>query len=147
MSPIKSYIPLIAIAAAAGIGAYLLQAPDTASAQQSTPDPAIITYTLPDNVQWNRAENMDRATLPSDPGVTVELVRWHAGNMSRPHMHDTTRYIRVLEGTWWMGWGPEYDPDSTFPAPAGTQVVHHANQLHYDGAKQGDALLLIISVD
>ena len=149
MSPIQRYIPVLLIAATAAVGFYVFQPSQAAEAQQAKPDPKIITYTLPQDVKWVKGEANDRATLPSDPGATVELIRWHEGNMSRPHTHDTTRYIQVLEGTWWMGWGPNYDPDSTFPVKAGTSVVHHAGQLHYDGAKkgEGDALLLIISVD
>src|SRR5690606_36697865 len=103
----------------------------TARAQPGKPDPKVLSYTLPDDIPWQVGENNDRATLPSGEGITVEMIRWHAGNMSRPHMHDTTRYITVLEGTWWLGWGPDYDPDSTFPVTKGSYVVHHANQLHY----------------
>ena len=147
MSSMQRYIPALLIAATAAVGFYVFQPAETAEAQQAKPDPKIITYTLPQDVKWEKGKERDHATLPSDPGATVELIRWHPGNMSRPHMHDTTRYIQVLEGTWWMGWGPEFDPDSTFPAPAGTSVVHHAGQLHYDGAKDEDALLLIISVE
>ena len=81
---------------------------------------------------------------PSKPGVYIELVRWHAGHMSRPHMHSTERYIRVLSGTWWAGQGPKYDPASTYPVPAGSYVVHYADQIHYDGAKDGDCMLYIV---
>ena len=111
------------------------------------PDPKAITYTLPENIPWKKAANNDSVMIqgdPSKPGVYIELIRWHAGNMSRPHFHSTDRYIYVIEGTWWMGWGPKYDPASTFPVKAGTFVVHHANQLHYDGAKDADCMLEIV---
>jgi hypothetical protein len=111
------------------------------------PDPKIITYTLPENIQWKKSANNDSVMVqgdPSKPGVYIELIRWHAGHTSRPHFHNTDRFITVLEGTWWMGWGPKYDPASMFPAPKGTYVVHHGNQIHYDGAKDADCLLEIV---
>src|SRR5689334_22211295 len=70
------------------------------------PDPKIMSVTLPDKIEWKISEAADSAMLqgdPSKPGVYIELIRWHAGHMSRPHMHNTERYIRVLSGTWWAG--------------------------------------------
>jgi hypothetical protein len=113
------------------------------------PDPKIISYTLPDNIVWKKSANTDTATLqgdPSKPGVYIQLVRWHPGNMSRPHSHSTERYISVLSGTWWVGWGPKYDPASTFAMPAGSYVVDHANEIHYDGAKDVECLLYIVGM-
>ena len=50
----------------------------------------------------------------------------------------------MLSGTWWVGSGPDFDPaNRSVPMPAGTFVVHYANQVHWDGAKDTDAVLLI----
>jgi hypothetical protein len=111
------------------------------------PDPKILSYILPEKVEWRKSEAADTATLqgdPSKPGVYIQLVRWHPGHMSRPHIHNTDRYIRVLSGTWYMGQGTKYDPPSTFPVKEGTYVVHHADQPHYDGAKDVECLLYIV---
>jgi hypothetical protein len=80
---------------------------------------------------------------PNKPGPYAYFNKWKAGNMSRPHYHPNDRYIVVLAGTWWVGSGKKFDPDSTVPLTAGTVVVHAGKQIHYDGAKQGDAILLI----
>jgi len=115
--------------------------------QAAEPDPKIISYILPDKIPWRIGKNSDTATLegdPSKPGVYIQMIRWHAGNTSRPHTHTTDRYIRVISGTWWMGWGPKYDPPGMFPVKEGTYVVHHANQIHYDGAKDEDCVLYIV---
>jgi hypothetical protein len=61
-------------------------------------------------------------------------------------MHPNARYITVISGTWWLGSGPKFDPDSTYPAKAGTFVVHHPNQLHYDGAKDEDCVIQIVGM-
>ena len=49
----------------------------------------------------------------------------------------------MLSGTWWVGSGGEFDPERTVPMPAGSFVTHFAKQAHYDGAKDGEAVLLI----
>jgi len=43
-----------------------------------------------------------------------------------------------------VGTGSKYDPDSTKPIPAGSFVTHVGKQIHYDGSKQVDAVLLIM---
>jgi len=68
---------------------------------------------------------------PAKPGeVYVVRNRFSPGTFSAPHFHPETRYIAVLKGTWWVGSGPKFDKDATTPVPAGSFVVHHANQIH-----------------
>jgi hypothetical protein len=64
--------------------------------------------------------------------------------MSRPHYHPNDRFVTVLSGTWWVGTGPHYDPESTVPLPAGSFATHFAKGIHYDGAKDGDVVLEIV---
>ena len=71
------------------------------------------------------------------------MVKWLPGGMSRPHFHPNDRFITVLKGTWWVGTGTKFDPNSTVPMPAGTFVTHFGKQVHYDGAKDEEAVLLI----
>ncbi len=113
------------------------------------PDPKIMSVTVPDKIDWKKSASADTAILagdPSKPGLYVELVRWHAGNMSRPHMHPSARYITVISGTWWVGSGDKYDPASTYPVTPGSFVVHYPNQLHYDGAKDADCVIEIVGI-
>jgi hypothetical protein len=113
------------------------------------PDPSIVTYTAPDKIVWRKGKGADTATIegdPSKPGIYIQLVKWHPGNMSRPHYHSTARYITVLSGTWWIGTGPKYDPDSTFPAPTGSYVVDLPGKIHYDGAKDKECVLEIVGM-
>ncbi|MEO8098492.1 MAG: cupin domain-containing protein [Acidobacteriota bacterium] len=120
-----------------------------AGSPAAEPDPKILTYTLPDKIDWKKTASSDTAILqgdPAKPGIYIELVRWKAGNTSRPHTHPTDRYITVISGTWWLGTGTEYDPASMFAVKAGTYVVHHANQPHYDGAKDEDCVIMIVGM-
>ena len=84
---------------------------------------------------------------PATPGqVYVVRNRFSPNTFSPPHFHPETRYITVIKGTWWVGSGPKFDKDATTPVPAGSFVVHHANQIHWDGAKDEEAVVQIMGV-
>lgn len=111
-------------------------------------NPAALVYTPPDKIKWVVGANgADTAVLlgdPDKPGLYIVLTKWHAHHMSHPHFHPHDRYITVLSGTWWVGTGTKYDPDSTVPMPAGSFVKHFAKQVHYDGAKDEDTVLEMV---
>ena len=114
-------------------------------------NPAAIKVTMPDKIPWVENEKAGSAQAvvlgdPSKPGLYITLTKWHAGHMSRPHFHPNDRYITVLSGTWWVGTGARYDPASTVPLPAGSFIVHTGKEIHYDGAKEGDAVLQILGM-
>jgi hypothetical protein len=83
---------------------------------------------------------------PSKPGFYVVFTKWLKGNhVSRPHFHPNDRYITVLQGTWWAGSGPKFDPDKgTTPMPAGSFVTLFGKQVNWDDSKDEDAVLLIM---
>jgi hypothetical protein len=119
------------------------------SAKAPDVNPAALTYKLPDQIKWGpeTSGGIQQIVLAGDPskaGLYVVLAKWTAHHMSRPHFHPNNRYITVISGTWWVGTGTKYDPDSTVPMPAGSFVTHFGNQVHYDGAKDGDAVLEIV---
>jgi len=111
-------------------------------------DPKVLSYKLPDQIQWTDDPMGIRSAVlygdPSKPGVYVILVKWLPGHMSRPHFHPNDRMITVISGTWWIGTGPKFDPESTVPMPAGSFVTHFAKQIHYDGAKDTEAVIEIV---
>ena len=121
----------------------------TAAVFAAEPDPKILTYTLPKDIKWTGTGGNRQAVLfgdPTKPGMYGILVKWLPGNMSRPHTHANARYVTVLKGTWWLGWGDKYDPASTFGVKEGTFVTHLPNQLHYDGAKDEECVLYIVGM-
>jgi hypothetical protein len=112
-------------------------------------DPAIIKFQLPEQIPWGpvSAGGNQQALLVGDPtkeGFYAVMNRWLPGNMSRPHFHQHDRFITVLKGTWWMGSGPRFNPDSTVPVTAGSFVTHYGRGIHYDGAKAEPCELLIV---
>ncbi|MCP1839350.1 hypothetical protein ACVIHI_007736 [Bradyrhizobium sp. USDA 4524] len=114
-------------------------------------NPAAVTYKLPDQIPWSPvdargAQNAVVVGDPSKPGFYMVYTKWTKGShFSRPHFHPNDRYIVVLKGTWWVGSGPKFDPDhDTVAMPAGSFVTHFGKQVHWDGAKDEDAVLLIM---
>ena len=110
-------------------------------ASAAEPDPAVLSYKLPADLKWTDSTEypgLKSAVLygdPTKPGPYAVRNRFSAGTFSRPHSHSGDRFILVLSGTWWVGTGSKFDPDSTKPMPVGSTVVHNAGKVHYDGAK------------
>jgi hypothetical protein len=110
-------------------------------------DPKAINIQMPKEIKWVRGNGAETAVLvgdPSKPGLYVVLQKWLPHNNSHPHFHPNDRFITVISGTWWVGTGPKFDPDKTVPLPAGTFVTHFGKQIHYDGAKDSEAVLEIV---
>jgi hypothetical protein len=111
-------------------------------------NPAAIAYKLPNQIKWADDESGAKMAVlagePAKPGLYVILVKWSPHHMSRPHWHPNDRFITVISGTWWVGTGPKFDPASTVPLPAGSFVTHFGKQIHYDGAKDEEAVLEIV---
>jgi quercetin dioxygenase-like cupin family protein len=90
------------------------------------------------------------AVISGDPKLPGQMYvvrnRFSPGTFSPPHFHPETRYITVLKGTWWVGSGPVQDKSKTTPVPAGSFVVHHPNQIHWDGAKDEEVIVQIMGI-
>jgi hypothetical protein len=132
------------------LSAVLVLAAGIATLHAGELNPKAVAFKLPDQIEWKSPSpnaGVQQAVLvgdPSKPGLYVVMTKWLPGNMSRPHFHPNDRFITVLKGTWWVGTGTKYDPDSTVPMPAGTFVTHFGKEVHYDGAKGEEAVLLIV---
>lgn len=113
-------------------------------------DPKAISITLPEKIEWvAKPSGSETAVLvgdPSKPGLYVVLNKWKAHHNSKPHSHPNDRFITVISGTWWVGTGSDYNPDNLQPVPAGSFVTHYGNEIHYDGAKEGDVILQIVGI-
>lgn len=111
-------------------------------------NPAALIYKLPNQLEWKEAlPGAKQAVLqgdPSKPGLYIVLIKWSPHSMSRPHFHPHDRFITVVSGTWWVGTGSKFEPESTVPMPAGSFVTHFGNQVHYDGAKDEECVIEIV---
>ena len=111
-------------------------------------DRAAVDFIVPSEIKWvrNAAGTNESAVLfgdPSKPGPYVVRLKWLPGNMSRPHFHPNDRFFVVISGTWWMGTGEKFDPDTTVPVPAGSYVIHYGGKVHYDGAKGEETIIQV----
>ena len=66
-----------------------------------------------------------------------------ARNFSKPHYHPNDRFITVVQGTWYVGTGNKWDKDATVGVKAGGAVTHYGKQVHYDGARDEEVVLII----
>ena len=111
-------------------------------------DRSIADFRTPAEIRWvrNPAGTNEQAILfgdPSKPGPYVVRLKWLPGNMSRPHFHPNDRFFVVISGTWWVGTGDKFDPESTVPVPAGSYVIHYGNKVHFDGAKGEECVIQV----
>jgi hypothetical protein len=113
-------------------------------------DPAAAVYTSPDQYKWrdpSGAAGVNQVVLHGDPNATglyVTLNRFKPGNFSKPHFHPNDRFITVLKGTWWVATGNKVDKDAMEPMHAGSFVTHFGKQVHWDGAKDEEAWILVV---
>ncbi len=86
---------------------------------------------------------------PREEGLYVIQITWAPGTGSRPHFHNTARYINVLKGHWYVHTGPEasvYAPDKTTRVGPGTFIYEPPNGIHYDMAKDEEVVVQIFGM-
>jgi len=139
---------ILALACAA-VAAMTVSA-DRVGAQADPAGVAVQVFKTTD-MKWvrNAAGTQERAVLYGDPSKAepyVARIKWLPGNMSRPHFHPNDRHFVVISGTWWLGSGEKYDPNSTVAAGPGTYVFHKGKGIHYDGAKTEEVVIQVWGV-
>jgi hypothetical protein len=143
-------VSMVAMAAVIVIAVAVLHGSAKVPSVPADLNPAALSFKLPNQIQWTDSPTgASTAVLygdPTKPGLYIILNKWTAHHTSRPHYHPNDRFITVLSGTWWVNTGSKYDPDTMVPMPTGTFVTHYAKQIHYDGAKDGDAVLEIVGM-
>ena len=112
-------------------------------------DPSALVYKLPDQIKWNSAERRGVAKFGARgrPRETRPLRRPKQMAERQPFQQAAiSSNVRSISagGTWWVGSGTTFDPDNSVAMPAGTFVTHFGKQVHWDGAKDEDATLLIV---
>jgi quercetin dioxygenase-like cupin family protein len=80
---------------------------------------------------------------PTKEGFYIIRARFAPGVMSQPHYHPGDRHVTVISGTWWAGKGPNFDPNNTTPLGPGSYMLHPAGEVHFDGAKDVEAIVEI----
>lgn len=113
-------------------------------------NPAAISIKMPAEIKWRDplgTSGTNQAILhgdPTKPGLYIVMNKFKPGNFSKPHFHPNDRFITVVSGTWWVGTGNKWDKSATVPVKAGGFVTHFGKQVHYDGAKDEEVVLIIV---
>ena len=111
-----------------------------------------ITIVQTDKLEWRDYPGLPGVKFiviagnPREAGIYVIRAKFAPHTMSKPHSHPEARYVTVLKGTWWAGVGQKFDPDSTTPIPAGGFAIHTPGMVHYDGAKDEEAIVQIMGM-
>jgi quercetin dioxygenase-like cupin family protein len=113
-------------------------------------NPNAIAIKTNDQIKWRDptgAAPVNQAILhgdPTKPGLYIVMNKFKPGAFSKPHFHPNDRFITVISGRWWVGTGSKWDKNATVPVRAGGVVTHFAKQVHYDGAKDEEVVLMIV---
>jgi hypothetical protein len=144
-----------AMLAIVGTGAALAQTPDMVPKgpapgdpyAQYYPDTTHIPFFRPDTIPWKGPPREQQYYIfgdPAKPGPYAMLLKWGPGSYSRPHFHGMPRYAVVVSGTWWVSSSTIFDPTKTYPLGPGSVVSDVVNTVHWDGAKDGPVVLMIV---
>jgi hypothetical protein len=135
-----------------GLAAPVLALALAGAAQSVELDPKAVAFIKKEDFKWRDPANKgpnNSAFLHGDPSKTgfyVQLQRWNKGHFSGPHFHPHDRFMYIFSGTWWNGTGPTVDRENSVPMRPGTAVTHYAKGVHWDGAKDDDAIFVIIGM-
>ena len=63
--------------------------------------------------------------------------------MSAPHSHSEDRIVAVIKGTWYTGTDDAWDVEATKGMSPGSYMIHPANAVHFDGARDEEVIVQI----
>ena len=101
---------------------------------------------LPDDVQWKpdaRGPGMYTAVVSGNPkqaGPYVLRVKMTEDARLPPHRHPDVRYVTVLTGEFYVGFGETFDLGAMKRYPAGSLIVIPANAPHFGWVKSGESI-------
>ncbi len=114
------------------------------------PDPEGFVRVTPAEIHWTDipgAHGVQFAPVLGDqskPGIYVIRVKFPPHWMDTPHWHPNDRYVTVLQGTWYTGTGPEFDPSKAVPLGPGSVMKHPGHGVHWDGSAGDQAVIVQI---
>jgi len=89
-------------------------------------------------------DGRQRAQLLGDStkgGMWVDRVRIPGGGRVLAHTHSQDEQVTVIQGTWYLGEGQEFDANKLRSYPAGSFIIIPAGVPHFAGAKDGPVIV------
>jgi quercetin dioxygenase-like cupin family protein len=112
-------------------------------------NPATGTMLTPEQMEWTdnpRVPGLGLAKIVGDakkPGPFVHRVKFPKGRVVQAHSHPDDRTYTVLSGTWYIGWGEQYDPEKLIALPAGSFYTEPAGVPHFLATPDGEAVVQV----
>src|SRR6185369_11028494 len=107
-----------------------------------------ITALTPDTVKWFTPsyynDGRQRAKIYGDSdrgGAWIDRVKIPAGLRIAAHTHPHDELVTVVEGTWYVGEGRNFDPDKLKAYPAGSFILIPAGLPHFVAAKDSPVVI------
>jgi quercetin dioxygenase-like cupin family protein len=130
------------------LAASVLAAPGIAAAQAAVAASAQAIVAIPTSITWGPAPaslpaGAKAAVLegdPTKPGEFTMRLQLPDGYTLRPHFHPAIEHVTVLQGTFLVGMGDQFDPSKFTELPTGTLGVIPIGMRHFARAK-GEVIL------
>lgn len=112
-------------------------------------DPATGTMVTPEQMQWTdnpRVPGLGLTKILGDakkPGPFVHRVKFPKGRVVQAHSHPDDRTYTVMSGTWYIGWGKQYDPEKLTALPVGSFYTEPAGVPHFIATPDGEAVVQV----
>jgi quercetin dioxygenase-like cupin family protein len=107
-----------------------------------------ITALTPDELKWFTPsyykDGRQRAKIYGDSdqgGAWIDRVKIPAGLRIAAHTHPHDELVTVVEGTWYVGEGRNFDPDKLKAYPAGSFILIPAGLPHFVAAKDSPVVI------
>jgi quercetin dioxygenase-like cupin family protein len=126
----------------------------TASLAQQTvpvqPGSVSVLAIEPEKIQWKKDPNggpLETATLVGDlskPGLYILLVKWPPHTINKAHSHPDDRYVVVLSGTFYHGYGDKFDESKLEKRSAGAFFTEPTPIRHFGMTKDEGTILYFV---
>jgi hypothetical protein len=106
----------------------------------------------PDNVKWEKMPDgtgRESATLFGDRykhEMFGLLVRWPPHTRAKAHSHPILRYVMVLSGTLYPGYGDRFDPAKLEKRSPNTLVTEPSGVAHFAETREEGAMLYFVGI-
>ena len=124
----------------------VLLAPLIAAAGDMSATPLMLTS---DQLEWidnPRVPGLGLARIlgnEKEAGPYTYRVKFPEGRVVEAHSHPDDRMYTVISGTWYIGWGEEFDESKLTALPAGSFYTEPAGVPHFISTPDGEAIVQI----
>ncbi|TCA59912.1 cupin domain-containing protein [Rhizobium leguminosarum] len=112
----------------------------------ATPQELSVTQSASKTVGVSQVSGQSASMLygdPTKPGLYTVILRLDPHKRIMPLSHPDSRFVTVLAGSFYIGWGDTYDETKLKALPAGGIYTEPANANHFGETRDEPALVAI----